>query len=195
MAALQSMSGLRRLTTASLARWCPESRRAAAAQTGRLFLRRPRLGAIDVWLLDQSPGDFRFAEVEARSPGPGQVLVQVVASVLNHLDLWLRQGMPRPGSLPIRAGLRRGRGRRRRWGRGVTRWKVGDEVVVNPSFACGHCSECLADRSVFCADWGIMGEHYWGAHGGSVVVGEANLVGRPAGRTRGKRRPPTVCAA
>jgi NADPH:quinone reductase-like Zn-dependent oxidoreductase len=63
----------------------------------------------------------------------------------------------------------------------VSRWHVGDEVVINPSFACGRCPQCLADRSVFCPDWGIMGEHRWGAHGESVVVGEANLVPRPPG--------------
>jgi zinc-binding alcohol dehydrogenase/oxidoreductase len=105
--------------------------------------------------------------------------VDVAVSALNHLDLWLRQGLPKPKTFPMVPGCD-GAGRVAAVGEGVSRWQVGDEVVVNPSFACGHCPECLGDRSVFCASWGIMGEHYWGSHGESVIVREANLVRKPA---------------
>jgi zinc-binding alcohol dehydrogenase/oxidoreductase len=104
--------------------------------------------------------------------------VDVVVSALNHLDLWLRQAMPKPKAFPMVSGCD-GAGRVAAVGEGVSRWRVGDEVVINPSLACGRCSECLGDRSVFCAKWGIMGEHYWGSHGESVTVGEANLVAKP----------------
>jgi zinc-binding alcohol dehydrogenase/oxidoreductase len=99
---------------------------------------------------------------------------------LNHLDLWLRQGLPKPRTLPLVPGCD-GAGTVETVGEGVTRWETGDEVVVNPSFACGHCSECLADRSIFCPQWGIMGEHYWGSHGEHLIVREANLVAKPPG--------------
>jgi NADPH:quinone reductase-like Zn-dependent oxidoreductase len=132
--------------------------------------------------LASSPGEYGFGEVDLAAPGPRQVVVDVVASALNHLDLWLRAGMPAPKTLPMVPGCD-GAGVVAALGPGATRWQVGDEVVINPSFACGHCPECLADRSVFCPEFGIMGEHRWGTHGRSVVVGEANLVARPAGRT------------
>ena len=103
----------------------------------------------------------------------------MVASALNHLDLWLRRGMPKPARLPMVPGCD-GAGTVGAVGDGVTRWQVGDEVVINPSLACGHCQECLSDRSVFCPRWGIMSETHRGAHAASVVVGEANLVPRPA---------------
>ncbi len=106
--------------------------------------------------------------------------VRVVASALNHLDLWLAEGQPRPKALPMVPGCD-GAGVVAALGEGVTMWQPGDEVVINPSFACGRCPECLSDRSVHCAKWGIMGEHYWGAHGDLVLVGEANLVARPVG--------------
>ncbi len=106
--------------------------------------------------------------------------MDVAASALNHLDLWLRQGLPKPKAFPMVPGCD-GAGTVAVVGEGVTRWQVGDEVVINPSFACGRCSECLGDRSVFCAKWGIMGEHYWGSHGEAVTVGEANLVRKPPG--------------
>jgi NADPH:quinone reductase-like Zn-dependent oxidoreductase len=110
------------------------------------------------------------------------VRVDVAASALNHLDLWLQQGLPAPSRLPMVPGCDAA-GVVGAVGSAITRWKVGDEVVVNPSLACGRCPECLSDRSVQCADWGIMGEHFWGAHGESVVVGEASLVRRPSGRS------------
>ena len=106
--------------------------------------------------------------------------VDIAASALNRLDLWLLLGLPKPKSLPMVPGCD-GAGTVTAIGAEVTRWSVGDEVVLNPSFACGHCSECLADRSVFCPEWGIMGEHYWGSHGESVIAGEANLVAKPPG--------------
>lgn len=134
---------------------------------------------MQAWVLDESPGDYRWAQVELAHPGPGQVRVDVVTSALNHLDLWLRQGKPRPGTLPMVAGCD-GAGRVAQLGEEVEGWAVGDEVVINPSFACGRCAECLADRSVFCPRWGIMGEHYWGAHGQSVLVNQANLVAKPS---------------
>ena len=118
-------------------------------------------------------------DVDLLPPGPGEVRVDVVVSALNHLDLWLQRGMPKPKAFPMVPGCD-GAGTVAAVGDGVTRWQVGDEVVINPSFACGHCPECLGDNSVFCAKWGIMGEHYWGSHGESVTVGQANLVRKPA---------------
>jgi zinc-binding alcohol dehydrogenase/oxidoreductase len=118
--------------------------------------------------------------VSLRQPGPGEVTVDVAASALNHLDLWLRQGLPKPKTFPMVPGCD-GAGTVAVVGEGVTRWQVGDEVVINPSLACGRCPECLGDRSVSCAKWGIMGEHYWGSHGEAVIVGEANVVRKPPG--------------
>lgn len=114
--------------------------------------------------------------------GPAEVRVRVVASALNHMDLWLALGMPKPPVLPMVPGCDAA-GVVSEVGEQVSRWAPGDEVVVNPSLACGRCTECLSDRSVYCESWAILGEHRWGAHGESVVVGEANLVRRPSGRT------------
>jgi zinc-binding alcohol dehydrogenase/oxidoreductase len=131
------------------------------------------------WMLRTSPGVYEVGDVDVPPPGPGEVRVDLVASALNHMDLWLLAGLPRPRRLPMVPGCD-GAGTISELGAGVTEWRVGDDVVINPSLACGHCSQCLADRSVFCPQWGIMGELYWGAHGASVVVGQANVVRRPA---------------
>ncbi|MGH9106223.1 MAG: alcohol dehydrogenase catalytic domain-containing protein [Acidimicrobiales bacterium] len=140
------------------------------------------MSAVHAWALYESPGEYRLGEVELEGPGPGEVQVRVVTSALNHMDLWLRKAMPRPNVLPMVPGCDAA-GVVEAVGEGVGSWAPGDEVVVNPSLACGRCPRCLADQSVFCDHWGIMGEHRWGSHAGSVVVGEANLVRRPAGRS------------
>jgi NADPH:quinone reductase-like Zn-dependent oxidoreductase len=135
---------------------------------------------VQAWLLQSSPGDYTRGEIDPGPPGPGRVSVRVVASALNHMDLWLRLGMPKPRVLPMVPGCDAA-GVVEAVGTGVSSWAPGDEVVVNPSFACGGCARCLADKSVHCPEWGIMGEHYPGAHAESVVVPAANLVRRPPG--------------
>lgn len=133
------------------------------------------------WILDASPGDYRFGDVDARRPGPHDVRVRVVASALNHMDLWVTRGLPKP-PLPHVPGAD-GAGVIESVGAEVEGWSPGDEVVINPSLACGRCARCLADRSPFCAEFGIMGEHTWGAHAELVVVPAANVVPKPAGRS------------
>jgi len=135
---------------------------------------------VRAWALGASPGDYALEDLELPALGEGQVRVEVVASALNHMDLWLRRGLPKPRCLPHVPGCD-GAGRVAEVGRGVTAWRKGDEVVVNPSLACGRCSSCLGGKSVQCDRWGILGEHTWGTHASSVIVGEANLVRRPAG--------------
>jgi zinc-binding alcohol dehydrogenase/oxidoreductase len=137
---------------------------------------------VRAWILDTSPGNYRLGLADEPVAGPSQVKVRLVASALNHMDLWLTLGAPKPPSLPMVPGCD-GAGVVVEVGEGVDGWAAGDEVVLNPSLACGRCTECLADRSVFCDKWGILGEHAWGAHAERVVVGAANLVRRPAGRS------------
>ena len=51
------------------------------------------------WVLDESPGEYRSGEVDTPIAGVDDVRVRVVASALNHMDLGLTRGRPRP-SLP-----------------------------------------------------------------------------------------------
>lgn len=56
------------------------------------------------WILEESPGEYRWAEVPTPVPGPGEVRIEVRASGLNHIDLWLTQGTPKPRSFPHVSG-------------------------------------------------------------------------------------------
>jgi zinc-binding alcohol dehydrogenase/oxidoreductase len=130
------------------------------------------------WILDESPGDYRFGEIEIAEPGPGMVRVRVVASALNHMDLWVTKGLPKP-KVPHVPGAD-GAGVVESVGEGVTGVEAGDEVVLNPAWSCRRCPTCLAGESPLCAKFGILGEHRWGTHGEFVVLPAENVVPKPA---------------
>jgi NADPH:quinone reductase-like Zn-dependent oxidoreductase len=133
---------------------------------------------VHAWILDASPGDYRFGEIDIPEPGPGQVRVAVRASALNHMDLWVTKGLPKP-KVPHVPGAD-GAGVVESVGEGVTTVQPGDEVVLNPAVSCRRCPTCLAGESPLCPRFGILGEHRWGAHGDLVVVPAENVVAKPA---------------
>ncbi len=59
---------------------------------------------MEAWLLDESPGAYRYGEVDLPGPGPGEVWVRLVTSALNHLDLWMRKAMPKLPMFPMVPG-------------------------------------------------------------------------------------------
>ena len=130
------------------------------------------------WVLSESPGSYAFEDVDTPEPGAGEVRVKVVASALNHMDLWLTKGLPKP-HLPHVPGAD-GAGTIDALGDGVTGMSEGDEVVINPAISCRNCRACLAGESPYCRQFGIMGEHGWGAHAEYVVVPAANVAPKPA---------------
>lgn len=133
------------------------------------------------WILDESPGSYRLGEAPTPEPGPGEVAVELVASALNHMDLWVTRGLPKP-PVPHVPGAD-GAGRISALGDGVTGWAVGDEVVLNPAVSCRVCPTCLSGESPLCRRFGILGEHRWGTHADVVTVPAANVVAKPAGRS------------
>ena len=79
---------------------------------------------------DGGPDVLRYEDVPDPEPGPGEALVELRAAGLNHLDVWVRKGLPsvpKPRILGadgsgVIAGL----------GEGVEGLAVGDRVVLNP---------------------------------------------------------------
>lgn len=133
------------------------------------------------WILDESPGAYRWGGIDDPEPGPGDVRVRVVASALNHMDLWLTKGRPKP-HLPHVPGCDVA-GVVDAAGDGVTSAAPGDEVVVNPAVSCRRCRACLSGESPLCPQFQILGEQRWGGHGEHVVVPAENVTPRPAGRS------------
>lgn len=105
-------------------------------------------------------------------PRPDEVLVKVEAVALNHLDIWVREGMPFL-KLPLPHVL----------GSDIAGEVVGtgEKVVVNPGRSCMRCRECLSGWDNLCRHYELFGEHMWGGYADLVAVPRSNLVARPAG--------------
>lgn len=132
------------------------------------------------WILDESPGSYRFGDIDLPEPGADDVVVEVVTSALNHMDLWVTRGMPKP-PLPHVPGCDVA-GIVHAAGAAVEGIAVGDEVVINPSVS------PLADALRYGIDspiehLSIYGEHCWGGHAEHAIAPSRNVVRRPANRS------------
>src|SRR5262252_1338091 len=84
-----------------------------------------------------------------------QVLIQVKACSLNHLDLWVRKGLPGV-RLPHILGSDIA-GEVVEAGEYVTGLKPGQRVLVAPMHFCGHCTKCLAGLQNQCREFTVLG--------------------------------------
>ncbi|MDX6506683.1 MAG: hypothetical protein QOG06_1327 [Gaiellaceae bacterium] len=100
---------------------------------------------------DGGPEVLRYENAPDPEPGPGEVLVRVRAASLNHLDLWIRKGLPSVPKPRILGADGAG-----------TREDTGERVVINPGIEHG-------DRIT------VVGEHMDGTHAELVAVPEANV--------------------
>lgn len=111
--------------------------------------------------------------------GTGYLLIKVRAAAMNHMDLWVRQGMPRMRiPLPIIPGCE-GAGVVEECGPGVKNFKKGDEVVITPGTSCGHCQACLEGNDHSCRSYGIYGENEDGTEAEYKSVPERYLIPKP----------------
>ena len=103
-------------------------------------------GGPDVVVVEEAPDPIA---------GPGQVLVRLHAASLNHLDVWVRKGLP---SVPKPRILGAdGAGIVEALGDGVTGFTIGDRVLLNPGLVHG-------DRVT------VIGEHFDGTHAELIAI-------------------------
>lgn len=104
------------------------------------------------------PEVLRLETVPLPEPGRGEVVVRLEAAALNHLDLWVRRGIPGVRfALPLTLGCD-GAGIVEDVGRGVADLAPGTPVFVFPGVSCGRCARCLAGDDNLCPAYGIRGE-------------------------------------
>ncbi len=120
------------------------------------------------------PEQVRLEDVPTPEPGPGEVRLAVRAVGMNHLDVWVRRGLPVNAPMPHIGGADAA-GVVDALGPGVEGIEVGARVVVNPGLSCGHCAWCLAGEQSLCESFRILGEHTQGAFAEYVVVPVGNL--------------------
>lgn len=122
---------------------------------------------------------LRIDEIDPPKVGPHQVLVEIKAAALNHLDLFVRKGIPGV-PLPVIMGADAA-GVVREAGGEVTQFKTGDRVMGQPGAGCGLCVQCKDGRENYCPKYGIAGEHFQGYQAELVALDESMVLPMPAG--------------
>jgi len=126
------------------------------------------------------PEVLQYTE-EAADPSikANEVLVEVRACALNHLDVWARGGLPGI-EIPLPhilgndvAGVVREVG-------SLVNWvSAGDEVMLQPGVSCGHCIECLSGRDNLCPEYDIIGYRRDGGYAELVAAPGVNVIKKP----------------
>jgi zinc-binding alcohol dehydrogenase/oxidoreductase len=115
-------------------------------------------GDLDVLVLEDAPDPVA---------GPGEVLIRLRASALNHLDLWIRKGLP---SVPKPRILGAdGAGVVEALGEGVSGFESGQRVVINPGVE-------VANGAIH-----VIGEHGDGTNAELIAVPATNVYPIPEG--------------
>jgi len=126
------------------------------------------------------PDKLRYQDVPDPKIKPNEVLVRVRACALNHLDLFVREGIPALKTpLPFWTGCDIA-GEVAEVGAQVSGVKVGDRVAVNPNLTCGRCEFCMQGEDSLCVRYGILGEHAPGGLAELVAVRGDNVLPLPA---------------
>ena len=126
-----------------------------------------------------APGRFELRDVPVPVAGAEEVIVDVKACGLNHLDLWLEEaGLPMPVPLPRTPGGEVS-GVVASLGEGVTGWKIGDRVAIQSNIFCGQCEFCQQGEESECLQGRLLGVQLDGGFAERVVVPARTLVRLP----------------
>src|SRR5438876_11774674 len=122
------------------------------------------------------PEVLRYEDAPEPKPDPGEVLVRVKACALNHLDIWIRQGipayqipLPHIGGCDVAGVVERVGGE----GAGL---KPGDRVYIAPGLSCWRCEFCLSGRDNLCLSYRILVAQVDGGMAEFVTVPASNVI-------------------
>lgn len=111
---------------------------------------------------------LQIADLPEPKPAPGELTLEVKAASINHLDLWVRKGLP-VAKYPIILGSDAA---------GVIR-ETGKRALLSPSLSCGTCEFCASGEMPLCVKYAILGEHRDGAQASLICVPAENLIPIP----------------
>ena len=118
---------------------------------------------------------------EPRIIEPDEVIVNLKAAALNHIDIWNRMGatgivVPMPHILGAD-----GAGTIVEVGAKATGVNIGDAVCLYPPTGCGECEFCRADRDFMCIRLRVLGERLEGTYAQYVTLPAQNCFPIPNG--------------
>ncbi len=105
------------------------------------------------------------------------VLIRIRACALNHLDLWVRKGLPGV-KLPHILGSDIA-GEVVECGEYITDLKAGTRALLSPMLFCGHCEQCNGGRHNFCREFAVLGNNADGGNCEFIAVPRANVIPIP----------------
>src|SRR5216117_2710612 len=123
------------------------------------------------------PDVLRYEEIPDPKPRKDQVLVRVRACALNHLDLWVRKGLPGV-KLPHILGSDIS-GEIVEVGEYVTRLRSGQRVLLAPMHFCNHCAYCTSGRQNQCVEFTVLGNRVDGGNCELMAVPAVNVIPIP----------------
>jgi NADPH:quinone reductase-like Zn-dependent oxidoreductase len=123
------------------------------------------------------PEVLKYEDVPEPALRKDQVLVRVKACALNHLDLWIRKGLPGV-KLPHINGSDVA-GDVAEVGEYISDLKPGQRVLLAPMVFCNHCAECVSNRHNFCRSFTVLGNLVDGGNCELIAVPRVNVIPIP----------------
>jgi len=125
------------------------------------------------------PDVLQYEDINEPECGPDDVILDVKASSVNHLDIWIRKGLPgMKMRLPRIPGCDAA-GIIKFAGENVKNLPVGCRVLINPSISCGYCEFCSDGNASMCLTYSIFGEHQDGTYSQLVSAPAKNIIQIP----------------
>jgi len=125
------------------------------------------------------PEVLELREVPPPKIAGDEVLIEVKACGINHLDLWVRAGLR--GLEPEMPHILGNDvvGVVAELGSTVRHVKPGDRVLVNPTLSCGVCAQCLDGDDNLCREYDVLGRRRNGGYAELVAVPGVNCLPYP----------------
>jgi len=126
------------------------------------------------------PDVLSYEDIDSPYVNPDQVMVNVKYVALNHLDLFVRGGIP---GLKLEMPHILGSdisGEIAEVGSNIRdQFEVGQKIMVDTGKSCGTCEFCVRGQESLCTSYGIIGEHYRGGYAEYLDVDAKNIIPIP----------------
>jgi len=123
------------------------------------------------------PEVLRYEDVPDPQPRKDQVLIRVKACAMNHLDIWVRKGLPGV-NLPHILGSDIA-GEIVAVGEYLSGFKPGQRVLLAPMHFCNHCAKCVAGLQNQCREFTALGNGVDGGNCELIAVPAVNVIPIP----------------
>ena len=123
------------------------------------------------------PEVLRYEDVPDPQPRKDQVLVRVKSCAMNHLDLWVRKGLPGV-KLPHIPGSDIA-GEIVEVGEYVSEFKTGQRVIVAPMHFCNRCAKCVSGLQNQCPEFTVLGNAVDGGDCELIAVRPVSVIPIP----------------